>query len=30
VGLLPGIKADTGISNLTDFPGKTITEGLDG
>lgn len=27
---IPGIKVDTGAKNLANFPGETITEGLDG
>jgi len=30
VGILPGIKVDTGAKPLAGFPGETITEGLDG
>ena len=29
-GILPGIKVDTGAKPLADFPGETVTEGLDG
>ena len=29
-GILPGIKADKGTSDLVGFPGEIITEGLDG
>jgi len=29
-GIIPGIKVDTGKRDLADFPGETITEGLDG
>jgi fructose-bisphosphate aldolase class I len=29
-GILPGIKVDTGAKPLAQFPGETITEGLDG
>ncbi|MFL6576159.1 MAG: class I fructose-bisphosphate aldolase, partial [Povalibacter sp.] len=29
-GIVPGIKVDTGAKPLTNFPGETITEGLDG
>jgi fructose-bisphosphate aldolase, class I len=29
-GILPGIKVDTGAKPLANFPGETITEGLDG
>ena len=29
-GIMPGIKVDTGTSDLTGFPGEKITEGLDG
>jgi len=29
-GMLPGIKVDTGAKPLAQFPGETITEGLDG
>jgi fructose-bisphosphate aldolase class I len=29
-GIIPGIKVDTGAKPLTNFPGETITEGLDG
>jgi fructose-bisphosphate aldolase, class I len=29
-GILPGIKVDTGAKSLAQFPGETITEGLDG
>jgi fructose-bisphosphate aldolase class I len=29
-GIIPGIKADTGVKDLAGFPGETITEGLDG
>lgn len=30
LGILPGIKVDTGAKPLPAFPGETITEGLDG
>src|SRR5262245_43629130 len=30
LGIIPGIKVDTGAKPLTNFPGETITEGLDG
>jgi fructose-bisphosphate aldolase class I len=30
LGILPGIKVDTGAKPLAGFPGETITEGLDG
>jgi len=30
LGVLPGIKVDTGAKALPGFPGETITEGLDG
>jgi len=30
LGIVPGIKVDTGAKALTNFPGETITEGLDG
>lgn len=30
IGVLPGIKVDTGAKPLAGFPGETITEGLDG
>jgi fructose-bisphosphate aldolase class I len=29
-GILPGIKVDSGAKPLAEFPGETITEGLDG
>ncbi|HTE40708.1 MAG TPA: class I fructose-bisphosphate aldolase [Steroidobacteraceae bacterium] len=29
-GMIPGIKVDTGAKALPEFPGETITEGLDG
>jgi len=29
-GVIPGIKVDTGAKPLAQFPGETITEGLDG
>jgi fructose-bisphosphate aldolase class I len=29
-GIVPGIKVDTGAKPLAQFPGETITEGLDG
>ena len=29
-GIIPGIKVDLGAKPLTNFPGETITEGLDG
>ncbi len=29
-GMIPGIKADTGLVQLAGFPGEQITEGLDG
>lgn len=29
-GVIPGIKVDQGAKPLTNFPGETITEGLDG
>lgn len=30
LGMIPGIKVDTGAKPLANFPGETITEGLDG
>jgi fructose-bisphosphate aldolase class I len=30
LGIIPGIKVDTGAKALANFPGETITEGLDG
>jgi fructose-bisphosphate aldolase class I len=30
LGVIPGIKVDTGAKALSNFPGETITEGLDG
>jgi fructose-bisphosphate aldolase class I len=30
LGILPGIKVDTGAKKMPAFPGETITEGLDG
>jgi fructose-bisphosphate aldolase class I len=30
IGIIPGIKVDTGAKPLAGFPGETITEGLDG
>jgi len=30
LGVIPGIKVDTGAKALAGFPGETITEGLDG
>jgi fructose-bisphosphate aldolase class I len=30
LGVIPGIKVDTGAKPLAGFPGETITEGLDG
>ena len=30
LGIVPGIKVDTGAKSLAGFPGETITEGLDG
>ncbi len=30
VGVIPGIKVDTGARPLAGFPGETVTEGLDG
>jgi fructose-bisphosphate aldolase, class I len=30
VGVIPGIKVDTGAKPLAGFPGETVTEGLDG
>jgi fructose-bisphosphate aldolase class I len=30
IGILPGIKVDTGAKAFAQFPGETITEGLDG
>lgn len=30
VGIIPGIKVDTGAKNLAGFPGEKVTEGLDG
>ena len=30
LGVVPGIKVDTGAKPLANFPGETITEGLDG
>ena len=29
-GMIPGIKADTGLVSLAGFPGEQVTEGLDG
>ncbi len=29
-GIVPGIKVDAGLVDLTNFPGETVTEGLDG
>src|SRR5262249_10349084 len=29
-GIIPGIKVDAGAKSLADFPGETVTEGLDG
>jgi fructose-bisphosphate aldolase class I len=29
-GMVPGIKVDTGATELAGFPGETVTEGLDG
>lgn len=29
-GVIPGIKVDTGAKPLANFPGETVTEGLDG
>jgi fructose-bisphosphate aldolase class I len=29
-GIIPGIKVDTGAKALPNFPGETVTEGLDG
>jgi fructose-bisphosphate aldolase class I len=29
-GMIPGIKADTGLVQLAGFPGEQVTEGLDG
>jgi fructose-bisphosphate aldolase class I len=29
-GIVPGIKVDTGAHDLANFPGETVTEGLDG
>ncbi len=29
-GIIPGIKADTGLVDLAGFPGEQVTEGLDG
>ena len=29
-GIIPGIKVDTGAKPLANFPGETVTEGLDG
>lgn len=29
-GIIPGIKVDTGTSNMAGHPGETLTEGLDG
>jgi len=30
LGIIPGIKVDTGAKALAGFPGETVTEGLDG
>lgn len=30
LGMIPGIKVDTGAKPLAGFPGETVTEGLDG
>lgn len=30
LGIIPGIKVDTGAKPLAGFPGETVTEGLDG
>jgi fructose-bisphosphate aldolase, class I len=30
LGIVPGIKVDTGAKPLASFPGETVTEGLDG
>jgi fructose-bisphosphate aldolase class I len=30
MGVIPGIKVDTGAKSLAGFPGETVTEGLDG
>lgn len=30
LGIIPGIKVDTGAKNLAGFPGEKVTEGLDG
>ncbi|MGH2555367.1 MAG: class I fructose-bisphosphate aldolase [Actinomycetota bacterium] len=30
IGVIPGIKVDTGAKPLVGFPGETVTEGLDG
>ena len=30
LGIMPGIKVDTGAKDLAGFPGETVTEGLDG
>ncbi len=30
LGMIPGIKVDTGAKALAGFPGETVTEGLDG
>ena len=30
LGIIPGIKVDQGAKALTNFPGETVTEGLDG
>jgi len=30
IGVIPGIKVDTGAKPLAGFPGETVTEGLDG
>src|SRR5436305_14295495 len=30
LGILPGIKADTGAKPVSDLPCETVTEGLDG
>jgi len=30
IGIIPGIKVDNGAKPLANFPGETITEGLDG
>ena len=30
VGIIPGIKVDTGAKDLAGFPGEKVTEGLDG